>query len=46
MLPKDKVQNLIDRHFKLENELSSGEIENKKYAEISKEYSDLNYIIK
>ena len=46
MLPKDKVQNLIDRHFKLENELSSGEIEKKKYAEISKEYSDLNYIIK
>ena len=46
MLPKDKVQNLIDRHFKLENELSSGEIEKKNYAEISKEYSDLNYIIK
>jgi len=46
MLPQDKVQNLIDRHFKLENELSSGEIEKKKYAEISKEYSDLNYIIK
>tara|TARA_B100000674_G_scaffold129976_1_gene100206 strand:- start:2501 stop:3577 length:1077 start_codon:yes stop_codon:yes gene_type:complete len=46
MLPQDKVQNLIDRHFKLENELSSGEIEKKNYAEISKEYSDLNYIIK
>ena len=28
MVTKDKVQNLIDRHFKLENELSS-EIEKK-----------------
>ena len=46
MLPKDKVQHLIDRHLKLEKELSSGEIDKKKYAEISKEYSDLNDIIK
>ena len=46
MLPQDKVQNLIDRHRKLESDLSSGEIDNKKYAEISKEYSDLNEIIK
>ena len=45
MLPLDKVQNIIDRHSKLENELSSSEIETKKYAEISKEYSDLNEII-
>ena len=46
MLPKEKVQNLIDRHRKLESDLSSGEIDKKKYAEISKEYSDLNEIIK
>ena len=46
MLPKDKVQHLIDRHLKLEKELSSGEIDKKKYAEISKEYADLNDIIK
>ena len=46
MLPREKVQNLIDRHLKLEKELSSGEIEKKKYAEFSKEYSDLNDIIK
>ena len=45
MLPLDKVQNLIDRHSKLENELSTGEIETNKYAEISKEYSDLSEII-
>ena len=46
MLPKEKVKNLIDRHLKLEKELSSGEVDKKKYAEISKEYSDLNDIIK
>ena len=46
MLPQEKVQNLIDRHRKLESELSSGEIDKKKYAEISKEYSDLNDIVK
>ena len=46
MLPLEKVQNLIDRHLKLEKDLSSGEIDKKKYAEISKEYSDLNEIIK
>ena len=46
MLPIEKVQNLIDKHLKLEKELSSGEIDKNKYAEISKEYSDLNDIIK
>ena len=46
MLPLEKVRNLIDRHLKLEKELSSGEIDRKKYASISKEYSDLNNIIK
>ena len=46
MLLQEKVQNLIDRHLKLEKELSSGKTEKKKFAEISKEYSDLNNIIK
>ena len=46
MLPLEKVQNLIDRHRKLEIDLSSSEIDKKKYAEISKEYSDLNDIVK
>ena len=46
MLPHKKIKNLIDRHDKLEKELSSGEIDKTKYAEISKEYSDLNEIIK
>jgi len=46
MLPQDKVKNLIDRHLELEKELSSGTIDKKKFAEISKEYSELNDIIK
>ena len=46
MLPQQKVQNLIDRHLILEKQLSSGEVDKKKYAEISKEYSDLNDIVK
>ncbi len=46
MLPQEKVKNLIDRHLELEKELSSGDIDKKKYAEISKEYSDLSDIIK
>jgi len=46
MLPSSKVQNLIAKHAQIEKELSSGEIEKKKFAEKSKEYSDLNEIIK
>ena len=46
MLHQEKIQNLIDRHLELEKKLSSGNIEKKKFAEISKEYSDLNDIIK
>ena len=46
MLPEKKVKNLIDRHIKLERELSSGVIDKKKFAELSKEYSDLSDIVK
>ncbi len=45
MLPQEKVKNLINRHFELEKELSEGKVDKKKYAEISKEYSDLSEII-
>ena len=45
MLPLEKVKNLINRHIQIENELASGEVDKKKYADISKEYSDLNEII-
>ena len=46
MLQEKKVRDLIDRHLKLEKQLSSGEVDKRKFAEISKEYSDLNEIIK
>ena len=45
MLPILKVQNLISKHAQLEKELSSVEIDKKKFAEKSKEYSDLSEII-
>ena len=46
MLPLDKVQRLISMHSKLEKDLSSGEIDKNTFAEKSKEYSNLNEIIK
>ncbi len=45
MIPVSKVKDLIQRHSLLEKELSSGDIDKKKFAEKSKEYSDLNEII-
>ena len=45
MIPIDKVRDLISRHLLLEKELSSGNLENKKIAEKSKEYSELNEIV-
>ncbi len=46
MVPISKVKDLISKHSKLEKELSSQEIDKKLFAEKSKEYSDLNEIIK
>ena len=46
MVPLSKVQDLISKHSRLEKELSSQEIDKKTFAEKSKEYSDLNDIIK
>ena len=46
MIPLNKVKDLISRHVSLEAELSSGKIDKKKIAEKSKEYSDLNNIVK
>jgi len=46
MIPILKIQNLISKHADLEKELSTGEIDKKSFAEKSKEYSDLNDIIK
>ncbi len=46
MIPINKVKDLISKHSLLEKELSSGEIDKKKFAEKSKDYSDLNEIIR
>ena len=45
MIPIFKARDLISKHEILEKELSSGEIDKKKFAEKSKEYADLNDII-
>ncbi len=46
MLPLVKVQSLISKHSQLEKDLSSSTIDKNLFAEKSKEYSDLNEIIK
>ena len=46
MIPTNKIEGLISKHSLLEKELSSGKTEKKQFAEKSKEYSDLNDIIK
>ena len=46
MVPIKKVEDLIKKHSNLEKELSSGNVDKKLFAEKSKEYSDLNEIMK
>ena len=46
MVPLKKVEDLISKHSILETELSSENIDRKLFAEKSKEYSNLNEIIK
>ncbi len=45
MIPQKTIEELINKHSILEKDLSSGKIDKKKFAEKSKEYSDLNEII-
>ena len=45
MSPQKTIEELINKHSILENDLSSGKIDKKLFAEKSKEYSDLNDII-
>ena len=45
MIPVDKVREIISKHKLLEKELSSDKVDKKKFAKISKEYSDLNEIL-
>jgi peptide chain release factor 1 len=46
MVPTNKIEELISKHSLLEKELSSGKTEKKQFAEKSKEYSDLNDVMK
>ena len=45
MIPKKTIEELITKHSTLEKDLSSGNLDNKVFAEKSKEYSDVNEII-
>ena len=45
MIPQKTIQDLLDKHSILEKDLSKGDIDKKKFAEKSKEYSDLNEIV-
>ena len=46
MIPLKKIEELIQKHSLLEKDLSLGKIDKKLFAEKSKEYADLNEIIK
>ena len=46
MIPLKTIEELISKHSVLENDLSSGNVDKKIFAEKSKEYADLNEIIK
>ena len=45
MIPQKTIKELINKHSTLEKDLSSGKIEKKEFADMSKEYSDLNDIV-
>ena len=45
MIPEKTIEELINKHSILEKDLSSEAIDKKKFAEKSKEYSDLNEIV-
>ncbi len=45
MIPVNKIKDLISKHELIEKELSSGKVDKKKFAQKSKEYSNLNDII-
>ncbi len=46
MIPLKTIEDLISKHSALEKELSSGNVDKKLFSEKSKDYSDLNDIIK
>ena len=46
MIPLKTIKDLISKHALLEKELSSTQIDKNSFAEKSKEYADLNEIVK
>ena len=46
MIPQKTIEELINKHSALEKDLASGSVDKKLFAEKSKEYSDLNEIVK
>ena len=46
MIPHKTIEELITRHSEIEKDLSTGSLDNKSFAEKSKEYSDLNEIVR
>ena len=46
MIPHKTIEELITRHSAIEKDLSTGSLDNKSFAEKSKEYSDLNEIVR
>ena len=45
MIPLKTIEELIAKHSSIEKDLSTGNLDNKLFAEKSKEYSNLNEII-
>ena len=45
MIPVKTIEELILRHSSIEKDLSSGDLDNKLFAEKSKEYSDLSEVV-
>ena len=45
MIPLKTIEELIIKHSSIEKDLSTGNLDNKLFAEKSKEYSDLNEIV-
>ena len=45
MIPYKTIEEIINKHSVLEKDLASDKIDKKKFADKSKEYSDLNEIV-
>ena len=45
MIPIEKIQKIVDKHNDLEKKLSTGNVDPKNFAKLSKDYSDLSNIV-